>query len=352
MNPDFLPIIAASAADRRDLFLTTANRLGTPLQNVEKDFWVTWMLDLLFNGRDAREPRLLFKGGTSLSKSYGLISRFSEDIDITFFREDIGQTIEISDLEKLSGKQQRMRLDAIRHASENYLLTLKNRLEQQIEAAIRTAGIASVSVQITPDGDDAQTLLVQYPAVDMPNDSYVRPSVKIEAGAKSALDPHGLTRLQPYLAADIPSLNLNVENVVTIHAERTFWDKVIILHGQFCWFQNRGELQRNGHRVSRHYYDLYQLMHTPVGQRALADFALAQDCAHHALMFFNRPDYGLNDASHGKFTLAPTPEMAKVLARDYHAMQGMIFGEVPNFQTILDAMAQLEQRINMSASGA
>ena len=95
MNPDFLPIIAASAADRRDLFLTTANRLGTPLQNVEKDFWVTWMLDLLFNGRDASEPRLLFKGGTSLSKSYGLISRFSEDIDITFFREDIGQTLPI-----------------------------------------------------------------------------------------------------------------------------------------------------------------------------------------------------------------------------------------------------------------
>lgn len=106
MNRNFLPIIAAASDDRRDLFLTTANRLGTPLQNVEKDFWVCWVLDLLLNGHAFNEPRLLFKGGTSLSKAYGLISRFSEDINITVFREDIGQNIEINDLEGLSGKQQ------------------------------------------------------------------------------------------------------------------------------------------------------------------------------------------------------------------------------------------------------
>src|SRR5487761_2024431 len=99
MNAEFLRVIAASHEDRRDLFLATANRLGTPLQNVEKDFWVSWVLDLLFNGRDASEPRLLFKGGTSLSKAYGLISRFSEDIDITVFRSDIGHPVTIDELE-------------------------------------------------------------------------------------------------------------------------------------------------------------------------------------------------------------------------------------------------------------
>ncbi len=98
--------------------MATANRLGTPLQNVEKDFWVCWALDLLFNGRDETEPRLLFKGGTSLSKAYGLISRFSEDIDITVFREDLGLNIEIADLENLSGKQQRIRLNTIKAASK------------------------------------------------------------------------------------------------------------------------------------------------------------------------------------------------------------------------------------------
>src|SRR5579871_5145000 len=91
MNSGFLTVMTATPNDRLGLFLATANRLGTPLQNVEKDFWVCWVLDLLFNGREITEPRLLFKGGTSLSKAYGLISRFSEDIDITVFREDIGQ---------------------------------------------------------------------------------------------------------------------------------------------------------------------------------------------------------------------------------------------------------------------
>jgi hypothetical protein len=121
MNANFYRVIEASQDERRGLFLATANRLGTPLQNVEKDFWVCYVLDLLFNGRDAREPRLLFKGGTSLSKAYGLISRFSEDIDITVFREDIGQNVEVGDLEGLSGKQQRVRLDAIKQACRTYV---------------------------------------------------------------------------------------------------------------------------------------------------------------------------------------------------------------------------------------
>lgn len=106
-NSDFKAIIGASEENRRDLFLASASRLGTPIQNVEKDFWVCWALDLLFNARHPEEPRLLFKGGTSLSKSFGLISRFSEDIDITVFREDLGEPIEVLDLEGLSGKQQR-----------------------------------------------------------------------------------------------------------------------------------------------------------------------------------------------------------------------------------------------------
>ncbi len=91
MTEGFQTVLAASERERRDLFLAAANRLGTAEQNIEKDFWVCWTLDALFNGLETGGPRLLFKGGTSLSKGYGLIERFSEDIDITVFREDIGQ---------------------------------------------------------------------------------------------------------------------------------------------------------------------------------------------------------------------------------------------------------------------
>ena len=114
MNPAFEEIIHTSDANRGALFAETALRLGTAIQNVEKDFWVCWVLDAMFNGLEASSPRLLFKGGTSLSKAFGLIPRFSEDIDITVFREDIGQEMRADELEKLSGKQRRKRLDAIR----------------------------------------------------------------------------------------------------------------------------------------------------------------------------------------------------------------------------------------------
>ena len=147
MTPGFHAIMAAAVADRRDLFLSTSIRLGTPIQNVEKDFWVCWVLDLLFNGAGADEPRLLFKGGTSLSKSHGLISRFSEDIDITVFREDLGQAVDVEDLEGLSGKKQRAHLNAIKEACQRYTLTVDEFLSWQMSidqhglAGLRTTRI-------------------------------------------------------------------------------------------------------------------------------------------------------------------------------------------------------------------
>ena len=99
MNAAFHQVIGAKDDERLELFLASARRLGTAVQNIEKDFWVCWVLDVLFNGLGEGHPRLLFKGGTSLSKSFGLIDRFSEDIDITVFRDDLGEPASIDDLE-------------------------------------------------------------------------------------------------------------------------------------------------------------------------------------------------------------------------------------------------------------
>jgi Nucleotidyl transferase AbiEii toxin, Type IV TA system len=103
-EPAFITFILAAAEDRRDAFLGAARRLGEAEQNVEKDFCVCWTLDALFNGTDANGPRLLFKGGTLLSKAFGLISRFSEGIDITIFRDDLGQGTSVEELGTLSWK--------------------------------------------------------------------------------------------------------------------------------------------------------------------------------------------------------------------------------------------------------
>ena len=348
-NPDFKAIIGASEENRRDLFLTSALRLGTPIQNVEKDFWVCWVLDLLFNARKPSEPRLLFKGGTSLSKSFGLISRFSEDIDITVFREDLGQNIEVGDLEGLSGKKQRAQLDTIKEACQQYIAgPLKSRLENSIEEVFRESGLTldGASVTIDPDDPDRQTLLVAYPSVDGSPGHYNLPTVKIEAGAKSALDPHRATSVTPYLADDVPHLKLAVTNIVTIDAKRTFWDKIIILHGQRHWFERRGELRRQGQRVSRHYYDVFRLLGSDEGQRAAADLELARDCARHARMFFNSGDLDLASASPGTFALSPLSAMEAQLRQDYLAMSGMIFGDVPDWQNIMAAIREFEASIN------
>jgi hypothetical protein len=199
---------------------------------------------------------------------------------------------------------------------------------------------------LDPDDPDQQTLLVAYPAVSAEPGDYNPPTVKIEAGAKSALDPHRSTTVAPYLAGDVPNRLLNVGNVVTIDAERTFWDKVVILHGQRSWFARRGELRRQGQRVSRHYYDVYRLLCSDVGQRAAHDHDLATDCALHARLFFNSSDLDLITACPGTFALSPLPQMNDQLRRDYAAMAGMIFGDVPKWETIVETIRQFEEQIN------
>jgi len=311
-------IIAASTADRSDLFLSTANRIGTPIQNIEKDFWVTWIIDLLFNGCEQDEPRLLFKGGTSLSKAYGLISRFSEDIDITVFREDIGHNFEINELESLSGKKQRVFLDAIKDTCQTYISgTLKNKLNHKIMKVFQEAGISLIEhpIESDPSDPDNQSLLFRYPSVSVDTDHYIKPVVKIEAGAKSALDPHCQTTITPYIEKEMPHLNLTVQNITTIEPERTFWDKVVILHGVRRWFDKRGVLRQQGHRVSRHYYDVHRLIHSPVGKRAMMNHTLSIDCARHAKMFFNSNDLDLINAVPGSLSILPTHEMTEVLKK-------------------------------------
>lgn len=349
MNADYNTVLAASEKERRDLFVSAATRLGTAVQNVEKDFWVAWVLDGLFNGLQAGGPRLLFKGGTSLSKAFGLISRFSEDIDITVFRQDLGQAVEVEELEALSGKKRRARLEEIRTACQQYIAgTLMEQL-QAIAGAVMSE--RNFKLELDPDDKDGQSLLFWYPvaaAQPKPGD-YIRSAVKIESGAKSALDPHVSASVTPYVAQDLPRLELQVANITTVRPERTFWDKVMILHGLRQWHAKRGELRHAGQRVSRHYYDVYRLMQADADQSWRKDQALASDCARHARMFFGSPDLGLETAAAGNFTLVPDEAMRAPLAKDYEAMAGMIFGEVPDLDDVLTAITDLEMVLNNAA---
>jgi len=349
MIEGFQTVLAASDEERRDLFVGAADRLRTNEQNTEKDFWVCWTLDALFNDLEAGGPRLLFKGGTSLSKGYGLIERFSEDIDITVFREDIGQPATVGELETLSGKKRNARVEAIRDACQTYIQgPMLERLSVLLEQMLKTANLNPnrARMESDPDDPDGQSLLLWYPTATADGNAYIRRAIKIESGAKSALDPHAPVVVKPYIADDLPNLNLAVGNVTTVDPSRTFWDKVVILHGLRRWWDRRGELRGGAQRVSRHYYDVYRLLASEIGRKATEDAEMAEDCVRHARMFFNRPDLDLVSAVPGSFALTPHDGMLADLRRDYEAMSGMVFGPIPTVNEVVNGIRVLEQRIN------
>ena len=340
---DYKRLITVAPQDRLDLFLATANRLNAPVGNVEKDFWICWTLNALYCERPVGHPRLLFKGGTSLSKAYGLIERFSEDIDITVFRDDLNQPASVNDLESLSKKKRRTRLNAIRDACRIFIT---GPLREFLSTKLADASDGTGRIELDGSDPDGQTLLVWYPKVEPGDHTYVRPAVRIEAGAKSAFEPHSLVTVQPYIAEDLAGFNLKTEGVITINPTRTFWDKIVIAHGLRRWYERRGYLRQEGARVSRHYYDLHCLLHSDVSEEAFNDWNLGADCIHHARIFFDRPDYDLVSAVPGKFAITPNRSMLGTLENDYVKTMAMIFGIAPAFEEILASIERIERTIN------
>lgn len=343
---DLLKVIRANAEDRRGLFQQTGQRLACAPENVEKDFWVTWTLDALYN-KAGIKPRLLFKGGTSLSKAFNLIQRFSEDIDITVFRTDLLGDDFLSDdeLRAMGSNQRARKIDEIKERCSGFI---KGNF---MEALANVAGseLEGLTYKIEPDEEDpdGQSLLFHYPsAFADSDDGYIRRVVKIESGAKSALVPHESETIVPYSATEVEGLNLKVPNVLTIRPERTFWDKIIILHGQRHWFQNKGSLYKDGQRLSRHYYDVYKLLGSDCGTNAIVDRDIAESCVRHARLYFNRKPLDLDLATPGTYGIVPLDEMLAPLKADYEKMAGMIFGDIPPFDDIIGRIAEAEETLN------
>jgi len=343
---DIAKIIQADSADRRALFEETALRIGCAPANVEKDFWVCWTLDALFN-KITIKPRLLFKGGTSLSKAFGLIKRFSEDIDVTVFRTDLdGVDFPTDDDFRAMGRRPREAcLDKLRAACQGFIAgPFADAVSAHAADELDGMKFSFESDQDDPDG---QTLLFHYPSV-FPGGrhDYVRRVVKIESGARSALEPNGMSSIKPYVAGELPDFELEIPNVRTAAPIRTFWDKIVILHGQRRWFENRGEPYRNADRMSRHYYDIHSMLSMDFGRDALVDLAMAEDCALHARTYFNRGPFDLDSASPGSFALVPPAGMLPFVEADYEKMAGMVFGKSPRFAEVIEAIASAEATLN------
>lgn len=324
-----------TAQDRRDIFSEAAAQLGIRPTIIEKDFWVCVVLKLLFV-KSGFARSLVFKGGTSLSKAHGLIQRFSEDIDLVLdwkligFGEGVRDPMQDFDSKS---KQDQFNKEINRQAAD----FIANTLCPKLDALLRSEGIGLSAVV---DPTDRQVIDIQYPAAF--SEACIRPEVRLEIGPLASWVPSATYTIRPYTYDALPQVFEDPTcEVVAIAAERTFWEKATILHQEA---HRRTQIPQ---RYSRRYYDLYKLAVSPIRASALAQPNLLQDVVTFKQRFYPSAWARYDLAVPGTFKLLPStrPQITD-LERDYQKMQVMLFGDVPDFGSILDELGKLESDIN------
>ncbi len=333
--------LTQSVERQRVLYEEAGRRLGLSAGSVEKDLWVCWTLRALFR-LPSSGPHLTFKGGTSLSKGWKLIERFSEDIDIVIDREFLGFGGADAPEDAPSNKQRVKRLEALMLAAQHHIRdVLCPALEQDIQRLLPSTDLWKL--ESDADDPDGQTLLFHYPPA-MGDTAYVRPVVKIELGARSDTEPSATPEITPYLADAFPDeVQHSRFSVRAVAPERTFWEKAALLHE---------ETYREGStapkaRLARHYYDLWCLITRGVAPRAASDIALFDRVAAHRAVFFRRSRDAQESFKRGSLRLVPADDRRAHWRRDYDAMrESMFFGEAPPFNDILAIVGRFQEDFN------
>ena len=330
------------AADRVAALQETAARMGVGSPAiVEKDFWVCWALGQIFTADSLPGP--LFKGGTSLSKVYGIIGRFSEDVDIVLDRHVLGFEGDSDPINITGTNRRKRRLEELAAAcSQTVQGSVRDALQKRFQSELGDAGWS-----ITPDvaDRDGQSLLFVYPIGLEPGlygtAGYIRPFVRLEFGCRGDVWPTENRTIRAYVAEQFPGLFAWAEcSVHVLRPERTFWEKVTLLHA----VTHSGKMPP---RLSRHYYDVSRLYRHDIGRQAMADPALLEAVVKHKSVFFREAAarYGL--AVPGSLKIVPGDELERAVRRDYREMQEMFFGEAPGFDDVLSDIREIEQRVNL-----
>lgn len=322
-----------SATNRRMLLGNAAFSMGISDAIMEKDFWVCFFLDVLFHqSQDA--THFCFKGGTSLSKGYHAIRRFSEDIDLILDWRLLGYSRD-EPYDKRTNTQQEAFNDVVNGETEEYLATslipnLKSLTEKYVGEPVR----------LFIEENDRQTICIVYPRLF--RDSYVIPEIRLEIGALAAWTPFTDTTIQPYAAERYPRQFKQAGTVIrTVQVKRTFWEKAVILHKEA--HRVNGKVPE---RYARHYYDLYMLSQTPTMDEALADVELLNTVASFNQKFYHSSWAQYEDATLEKIRLVPSSETTARLAEDYLSMQDMLFGNKPSFDVIMEGLGKLESEMH------
>jgi predicted nucleotidyltransferase component of viral defense system len=322
--------------DRREPFTATAETMNVRSVITEKDFWVCWVLDYLFCDSQWKD-KMIFKGGTSLSKAFGAIQRFSEDVDLILDWSLLGSSEAEAFRTRSRKKQaefgQEARNRTIQFLKESFVPALQNNLRD------RLGGDGDIVV-----AQEKQQVFIEYPKSF--SDEAIRPRIVLEIGPKALQEPNEQKEICSYAAEKYPSIFTMPSTVVrTVSAERTFWEKATILHKEAHRAPDK-TLPSHYSRYSRHYYDLYRLSQTPILDKALKRIDLLQNVADFKDKFFHCAWARYEEAKPGTLALLPLNKHVDELEKDYQSMRAMLFGTVPSFDDILGGLAALEKEIN------
>ena len=323
---------------RGELFERTGDRMDIHPGLVEKDFWVCWTLQHLFSIPEF-DSRLLFKGGTTLSKIFGVIQRFSEDIDMAVDYVALGFTGDRDPLAPMSNTKRTKLLDEMlavcrEYIAGDFLSSLRSRM----------SGILPSQAEwdLYVDPEDGHIVNFRYPSA-VEQAPYVRPEVRLELGTHAEFIPNDIYTVRPYAADEYPEAFKQPDcSVRAIKIERTFWEKLTILHQEHFRTADRGEPSR----FSRHYYDTYMMaQYSEDCRAALQSPELLHRVVAHKKRFYPRRWARYDLAVPATLQLMPSDDWVDYLRHDYETMQVMIFGDSPAFDEIINGLRALESEI-------
>ncbi len=324
-----------TAERQRDIYNNVALKTGLPPASIEKDWWVTQVLKAIYTlpYRD----HLSFKGGTSLSKCWGLIERFSEDVDLGMDREYLGFEGELSKTQ-ISDKLRRAACAFVRERMQHDLhdQLVRNGLSEELH---------NVTVDITPiTTTDPEVIRVAYRSVYPElNDPYLPPVVKIEVSGRSMSEPIADKAICSLVDNAYPQSAVAEDRfeVRAVLSERTFLEKVFLLHEEFSKPQVRVE------RMSRHVYDIAMMMGQGIHARALTDENLYRQVLEHRRQFIGLKGFNYDTLYSDSITIVPTGEVRDLWRKDYEQMQEhMIWGEsTPTYDNLLEILQQLNEQL-------
>lgn len=324
-------------AGQREILDEAFSETGRSPSVIEKDIWLTLVLQLLFAmpGRKA----MAFKGGTSLSKVHGVIKRFSEDVDITVDFRGLGCEHSVPELLQLSGGKRRKVSDALiaevgRYTREAILPYLNDQLQNY--------GCAS-ECQLSVS-DDGESIHIHYPAMSADAKGYLRDHVLVEFGGRNIIDPNAVHSIQPDIAELFTGITFpKAEKVVVLSPARTFWEKVTLIHAQ-C----NKPIPEGKDRISRHWYDLAMLLQHDVGTSAKNDLELLDDVIALKSVFYNSATAQYGRCVSGELNLIPDQNNFPRLEADYYAMErsGMLNGHIYPLGRIMEDLTALQEHVN------